>query len=85
MSKQAQVVLWIGLLLIVVQLAAEWSFLKKLLFTNPSTSSGSSSGGNSAGGSLFPGHWGPFGPGGVWPFSTIGYQTTPKSKRVTIT
>lgn len=44
MSNQAKTVLWIGLILIVVQLVQQWKTIKAIIFT-PSTPIASSGGG----------------------------------------
>lgn len=44
MSKYGKMVLWMGLVLMALQIAAEWSFIRAELFTGGTSSKGSSGG-----------------------------------------
>jgi hypothetical protein len=48
MSGKASAVLWLGLILITLNLISEWSTIKSVLFTGSPSSSGSSGSGSSS-------------------------------------
>jgi hypothetical protein len=80
-NNQAKAVLWIGLILIVAQLATQWQTIKGIIFKPSSGTTGTGGISPPSLGILTPGLFNPLYPGG--PFSFL--ASTPGNRRATKT